>query len=114
MAVLLVLAGVLAAGLVHMGAAASRRASAEAAADAVALAGAADGVEAARRTAADNDARLVSYRVVGSDVVATVERRGVFAAARARWQVEPASGEARRSHGGPSPRADASRPPHPR
>lgn len=88
-AVLLVLAGLLGAGLAHLGAVASRRAAVQAAADAAALAGAADGPPAARRVAAENGARLVSYEVVGADVVATVERGDVSASARARWEAQP-------------------------
>lgn len=108
MAVLLVLAGVLGAGLVHLGAAASRRAAAQAAADAAALAGAADGPSAARRVAADNGARMVSYQVIGADVVATVDRRGVTASARARWDAQPPGAEAEPTSGS---RAALCRPP---
>ncbi|CAN5475061.1 hypothetical protein BH10ACT1_BH10ACT1_40910 [soil metagenome] len=85
LALLLLFAGVVGVGLVHVAAAASQRAAAEAAADATALAGAADGREAAEEVAGANDARLVSYRTVGDDVLVTVERHGATGRARARW-----------------------------
>jgi hypothetical protein len=86
----LVLVAVLFAGLVvfgvgRIGHAATLRASAQAAADASALAGAADGRDAAASIAAENHADLVSFRQVGDDVVVTVRRRGATATARARW-----------------------------
>ena len=79
------LAAALGMGLVHVGVAVAARASAKAAADAAALAGAADGKSAAGRIARANGAVLTSFREDGAGVEVTVERRGVRAAARARW-----------------------------
>lgn len=92
LAVVLVVAGLVAAGLVSLAAADARRARSQAAADAVALAGAADGRAAAEEVAAANRGRIVRYRVIDLDVVVTVERRGVTATARARWGVAPPLG----------------------
>lgn len=85
--VAILLAGLVAAGSVRLGVAASHRAGAQAAADAAALAGAADGREGASRVASANRARLVSYREEEFDVVVAVERFGVRAEARARWLI---------------------------
>lgn len=85
LAVLLLVAGLVGVGLVHVAAAASRQAAAQAAADAAALAGAADGREAAERVAAANGARLMSYEELGTDVVVRVQRQGHRARARGRW-----------------------------
>jgi hypothetical protein len=71
-AVALVLVGVVGLGLVRVAVAAARQGAAQAAADAVALAGVADG-------------QVEAYRRAGADVVVTVERRGHRATARARW-----------------------------
>lgn len=90
LAVLLLFAGLVGVGLVHVAAAAARRGGAEAAADAAALAGAAAGRDAAEDAARANDARLVTYRTEGDDVVVTVERHGATARARARWVVDGA------------------------
>jgi len=84
-AAMLVLVGVLGAGLVHVAAAEARRASAQAAADAAALAGAADGEDAARAVAEANGAELTSYQEIDLDVVVTVRRGDVRATARGRW-----------------------------
>lgn len=94
LAVVLVLAGVLALGVVHLGAAAARQASAQAAADAAALAGAAEDRDAAEAVALANDARLTDHHRDGADVVVTVERHGHRAHARARWVPFDPSGEA--------------------
>lgn len=83
--VALVLAGVVGAGLVRVAVASSRRSGAQAAADAAALAGATEGEAGARRLAAANGATLVSYRQEGVEVEVVVERHGVTAGARARW-----------------------------
>ena len=85
LAVVLVLAGILAIGLVHVAVAASQKGSAEAAAEAAALAGAAEGPGAARQVASENDARVVNFVTLDADVVVTVVRRGIRATARARW-----------------------------
>ncbi len=85
LAVVLVLAGILAFGLVHVAVAASQKASAEAAAEAAALAGAAEGPGAARSVARENGARVVGYVTLDVDVLVTVVRRGIQATARARW-----------------------------
>ena len=90
----LLLAGLVGAGLVRLAVVESRRSSAQAAADAAALAGAADGEGAARRLAAENGARIVAYEPAGRDVRVVVERAGVRAHARARWVSEPATPDA--------------------
>lgn len=63
--------------------AAVARAGAQAAADAVALAGASAGREEAVRVAAANDAIIARYELRGSTVVVTVELRGAAATAAA-------------------------------
>lgn len=83
--VALLLAGLAAAGVLRVAAVASQRSSAQAAADAAALAGAAEGPDAARQVASANNARLVAYRQTGDDVTVTVERHGVRGRATARW-----------------------------
>lgn len=85
LAVLLLLASIVAMGLVRVALAASHRGLAEAAAEAAALAGAAEGPDAAARVAEENEARMVHYKALDLDVVVTVVRRGVQARARARW-----------------------------
>ena len=85
LAVALVLFGVVALGLVRVAATVTHRSAAQAAADATALAGAVDGPDAARDVAAANDARVVTYVDEGSEVQVTVERHGLRATARARW-----------------------------
>ena len=59
------------------------RNQAHVAADAAALAGTHSGVGGAVRLAQSNGARLVSFSVIGDDVVVTVEVHGERAAARA-------------------------------
>lgn len=88
LAVLLVLAGLAGLGLVRLAVAASDRSACQAAADAVALAGAGGGRRAAVEVAAANGAELRSYRSDGYDVVVQVVRRGHTARARARWSPE--------------------------
>lgn len=83
----MLLAGLAGLGLIRLAVASSRRAGAQAAADAAALAGAADGEGAARRLAAANGAEVLSYRTDGFDVEVVVRRHGVSATARARWLV---------------------------
>jgi hypothetical protein len=73
------------AGVAHLGTVAAQRASAQAAADAVALAGAAGGEDDALEVAAGNEAELVAFASDDRDVVVTIERRGATATARARW-----------------------------
>lgn len=85
LAVALVLFGVVALGLVRVSTAVTQRSAAQAAADATALAGAVDGPAAADEVAAANGARVVAYLDGGGEVEVTVERRGVRATARARW-----------------------------
>jgi len=89
-AAMLVLVGVLGAGVVHVAAAEARRSAAQAAADAAALAGAADGEEAARAVAEANGAVLTSYVEIDLDVVVAVRRGDVRASARGRWTATPA------------------------
>jgi len=78
------LAGALVLGLVHHGATALDAARARTAADAAALAGAAEGAESARRLAAANGATVVEVAAVGDDVVVTVRVGRASATARAR------------------------------
>ena len=87
MAVAMVMAAVVALALLHLGQEAVRSAEARTAADAAALAGAADGEEAARQLAAANGGALVSFEQIDDDVVVAVEREGhrVTARARASW-----------------------------
>lgn len=83
-ALLMVCAGGLALGLGRMGAVAVARAQARTAADAAALAGAAEGQEGADDVAAANGADLVAYQVEGAEVQVTVEVGPARATARAR------------------------------
>ncbi len=103
-AVVVVLAGALALGVVHLGAAAARQAAAQAAADAAALAGAAEDRDAADAVARANGARLTHHHRDGPDVVVTVERRGHTARARARWvPIAHAAGPGAETPGGLGP-----------
>lgn len=71
----------------RIGGAAMARAQAVTAADAAALAGAADTKEAAASAAVWNGARLLSYEELGTDVRVRVELGGARATARARRAV---------------------------
>ncbi len=73
----------------RMGGAAVARAQAVTAADAAALAGAADTKEAAASAAGWNGARLTSYEDLGTDVRVGVELGGAKATARARRATGP-------------------------
>ena len=73
-----------------MSARASERAKAQSFADAVALAGAAEGEAAAGRIAVANGAEVVSYRENGNSVEVTVVALGVRATAAAERQIRPA------------------------
>ncbi len=73
MVLAMVLAAAIAMGIARIGGAASDRAQAQTAADAAALAGAAEGPGAARALAEANGARLVSYRQEGLDTSVAVE-----------------------------------------
>lgn len=86
--VVVLLAGVVGLGLVRVAVASAHRSSAQAAADAAALAGAAEGEDAARRLATANDAEVLSYRSDGMEVEVVVRRREVVATARARLVFE--------------------------
>ena len=79
-----VLAGTLALQIGRMGGAAGSRARAQTAADAAALAGAADGEHAARALAEANGARLVSFEERGADARVVVEVGPARATGRAR------------------------------
>jgi len=83
LAVALVVAGVLAVGITRTAAVAADRAHAQTAADAAALAGAAEGRAAARDLAERNGARLVTYRQNGSEVEVVVQLGVATARARA-------------------------------
>ena len=80
----LVTAGVLALQVGRLGGAAAARARAQTAADASALAGAAEGRNAARALAEANGARLVDYEELGSDTRVVVELGSATARGRAR------------------------------
>jgi hypothetical protein len=81
--------------LVPVGRALHQRAQARTAADAAALAGAAEGEQAAEALAADNGGDLVDFERRGDEVVVTVRVGGVDAAARARSRIPvPAAGAA--------------------
>ena len=85
LALLVVAVGGLCLGLGHLGAAANAAARAQTAADAAALAGAADGLDAARRLAKANGAEVVELHSEdeGSAVEVIVRVHGVEAVARA-------------------------------
>lgn len=85
LALLVVAVGGLCLGLGRLGAAANSAARAQTAADAAALAGAADGLDAARRLAAANGAEVVELQSEddGSAVQVVVRVRGLEAVARA-------------------------------
>ncbi len=83
-AAVLTLVAVLTVFVVKLGAAAADRARAQGAADAVALAGAAEGRSSAVALAARNGATLIDYAEVGDDVTVTVEVNGARGFARAR------------------------------
>lgn len=68
----------------RLGEAAVSRASARTAADAAALAGAAEGEEAARQVAAANHGTLTRFEIVGTDTRVTVQVGSAQAVARAR------------------------------
>jgi hypothetical protein len=82
LALVVAVAAVVVAGLV--GQAVVFRARAQTAADAAALAGAAEGEPAARELAAANGARLVQFEVEGTDTQVEVRVGDIGARARAR------------------------------
>lgn len=84
MAGVLALVAALAVGLVMLGNLISHRAHAQTAADAAALAGAAEGRLAARQVALENDGELQSFVIVGSEVEVTVQVGDSKATSRAR------------------------------
>jgi hypothetical protein len=88
-AAVVVFAAIVAFALVRAGHVAVDSARARTAADAAALAGAADGRAAARRLASANGGRLVAYRALGDDVLVEVDVGGVSARARARSAPAP-------------------------
>jgi hypothetical protein len=73
----------------RLGEAAVARAAARTAADAAALAGAADGEPAARDVAAANGATLLRYEALGQDTRVTVRLGRAEAVARARREGRP-------------------------
>ena len=85
---LVALAAVIAGGgallLGRLGEAAVSRAAARTAADAAALAGAADGEQAARDVATVNGATVLRFEVLGQDTRVTVRLGGAEAVGRAR------------------------------
>jgi hypothetical protein len=86
---LVFVAGVVLVVLVPLGRGAIERAHARTAADAAALAGAAEGEAAARAVAVANGARLVRFASLDRDVWVVVERGGAVAEARARREPVP-------------------------
>ena len=84
LALLVLLAGGIAVGLVRFGATAAHLAGAQTAADAAALAGAAHGRAEAEDLAAANGATIDGYEVDGTDVDVRVRVRDGWARARAR------------------------------
>jgi hypothetical protein len=84
LALVIVVGGVAMLALGRIGGAAVERARASAAADAAALAGAAEGRDAARGVTAANEGRIVRYEVLGDDVRARVAVGEAEATARAR------------------------------
>ncbi len=74
-------------GVARFGAEASIAAQARTAADAAALAGAAEGEQAARQVAHINGARLVSFSVEGREARVTVELGGTKVSARAEGSI---------------------------
>ena len=84
MVVAVALVAVVGFGLARIGVATVDRAHAQSAADASALAGAAEGRAAAAEVAADNGASLVAYGVDGTDVLVSVRIGDETASARAR------------------------------
>lgn len=78
------LAAVVLLALVPLARAAGERARARTGADAAALAGAAEGEEAAREVALRNGARLITWRARGQDVWVVVVVGDAQAAAKAR------------------------------
>ena len=84
LAALVVLAGLAMIALGHLGGGAVERAEARRAADAAALAGAADGKSAAQRLAGDNGAALSRYGETGKDTEVVVRFGDARAIARAR------------------------------
>jgi len=91
MAIVLVMAAVIAIALIHLGGSAVDSARAQAAADAAALAGAADGPDAAAALATENGGELVRFQQLGDDVlvVVAVGRARATARARASWSERP-------------------------
>ncbi len=88
MALMLVGVMVMAVVLAGVGERTMRRARAQSAADAAALAGAVDGVDGARSLARANDADLVRFSDQGSTIWVVVDRGGVRAQARAEQRLE--------------------------
>jgi capsid protein len=80
----MVMVGVLCLALGHLGGSAAEVTRAQTAADAAALAGAADGEAGARSLARANGARLVSFRIDGHEVEVIVTIGKSTARARAR------------------------------
>lgn len=83
--VALLFAGLVCGGLAHLGRVAASEARAQAAADAVALAGALRGEAVAQEVAVANRASVVRYDRHGDDVEVTVTVGAASAEARARW-----------------------------
>ena len=94
-AIVIVLIGLLCVGLVHLGGTASAAARAQTAADAAALAGAAEGRERAEDLAEANGARLTRYEREGDEVEVTVQLGAHRVTARARVTRTTGPGPAR-------------------
>jgi hypothetical protein len=80
----LLIAVVVALGLVPVVHRAQNQAAARTAADAAALAGAAEGEDAAREVAAANGAEVTTWRAEGNEVWVVIDRGGTSAAAKAQ------------------------------
>jgi hypothetical protein len=98
-AILMVLIGVLCLGLGRLGGSATAKARAQTAADAAALAGAAEGEDAARELARANAAEVLDVRTEGADVQVLVRIRDVEAWARATATMAGGAGPSAGSSG---------------
>lgn len=99
LAAFIVFAGLFMIGLARLSGGAVERALARRGADAAALAGAADGSEAAQRLARTNDARITRYRTEKNETEVVVRYGDAHAIARARLE----GGGQRQRPGDPSP-----------
>lgn len=92
-AALLVVAGVLALGLIRVASTAAEAGQAQAAADAAALAAVTGGRDAASAVATANDATVVDYVETDGIVTVAVRRRCCTARASASWSADGGSND---------------------